>query len=192
MVLKLEPHERWIEIPFQFHSLYHDGPFTKCIDCESDLLNDSTPYFIERVFRGTEPICEMAMCLACRGKIGEELSRESMQKMKIFTEERFDQAMRAELTSQWDPSNIEPWIDHCALNKTPRSECRDYQLLAFCVGDRMVVDVLPLMVSGKAIEEMQRMLSKQTRERLGQVIDDYFGMPPEFADNPTSYSPALF
>ena len=192
MVIELNLPQRWIDIPKQFHSLYHEGPFPRCVDCDRDLLNEPTQYFIERVFRGSEPICEMAMCLDCREQIAEELSEESMQKMKMFTDERFDPHMRLEQAGEWDPDCVERWIDHCALNKTPKSECREYQLLGFCIGNQMAVDILPLMVSGKAIEEMQRMLSKKTRERLGQVIDDYFGMPPEFADNPNSFSPVIF
>ena len=99
MVIELNFPQRWIEIPKQFHSLYHEGPFPKCVDCECDLLNEPTQYFIERVFRGKEPICEMAMCLDCREKIAEELSEESMVKMKMFTDERFDPEMRLQQAS---------------------------------------------------------------------------------------------
>ncbi|MEM8735895.1 MAG: hypothetical protein AAGG44_16825 [Planctomycetota bacterium] len=184
--------ERWVPIPKQFHSLYHEGPFTRCIDCGRDLMDPECTYCIERVFRGTEPICEMAICLDCRAKISEELSKDSMMRIQAYVEERLDFELRYEATTEWEGSQIERWIDHCALLKIPVSECRGYQIAALCKGNMMSIDMLPMMISGTATEEMQRLMSKKTRERLGDMVQDFFGQPSEFADGPESYSPMVW
>lgn len=184
--------ERWIPIPSQFHSLYHEGPFSNCIDCNRDLIADDCYYGIERVFRGTEPIAEMAICLDCREKITEELSKDSIQRINAFVEERFDMEMRYEASQSWDGQDIKQWLDKCILLKTPAEECKDYQIAAVCRGKLMSIDVLPIMISGAATEEMQKLMSKKTRDRLGEMVDDFFGMPSEFADGPESFSPTIW
>lgn len=183
---------RWVPIPTQFHSLYHEGPFTRCIDCDRDLMAGDCFYFIERVFRGSEPVCEMAMCMDCRGAISQDLSVESSQRLQAFVEERFDMEARYEQAIEWPEHDIDRWLDQCVITKEPRAQHRNYQIVGICRGDQMSIDMLPMLISHAAAEEMQKLLSKKTRDRLGQMIDDFFGMPPEFADNPDSYSPLLW
>lgn len=175
---------RWIEIPKQFHSLYHDGPFQKCVDCECDLLSGERLYMIERIFRGAEPIFEMAMCMECREKISEELSVDSMQRVNAYVEERFDSDARYDQTLQWPSDDVSPWLENCVLKKIPAADCRNYQIAGMCIGGNMSLDLLPIMVSDEAVEEMQKLLSKKTRDRLGEMVQDFFGMPSEFADGP--------
>lgn len=184
--------ERWVPIPKQFHSLYHEGPFTRCIDCDRDLMEPGCTYCVERVFRGTEPICEMAICLECRSKISEELSKDSMMRIQAYVEERLDFDARYEETTKWEGSQIERWLDHCALLKIPAAECKAYQIAAICKGNMMSIDMLPMMISGAATEEMQKLMSKKTRDRLGDMVQDFFGQPSEFADGPESYSPMVW
>lgn len=183
---------RWVPIPQKFHSLYHEGPFTRCVDCNRDLHADDCTYSIERVFRGTEPICEMAICLACRDRIVEELSQESLMRINAFVDERFDVDMRYQATQSWAGNDLDKWLDHCALLKIPATECKEYQIAALCRGKLMSIDVLPIMISGQAAEEMQRLMSKKTRDRLGEMVQEFFGMPSEFADGPDSYSPMIW
>ena len=55
----------------------------------------------------------------------------------------------------------------------------------------MSIDFFPMMISGLAAEEIQKLMSKQTRDRLGDMVQDFFGMPSEFADGPST-SPLIF
>lgn len=184
--------DRWIPIPQSFHSLYHGGLFSKCVDCERDLLADDCWYGIERIFRGAEPIVEMAICMDCRQKISQELSRESTLRINAYFEERLDLDARYAMTQQWADHEISRWLDHCALLKIPASECRDFQIAAICRGPRLNLALLPIMISGVASREMQKLMSQKTRDRLGEMVQDFFGMPSEFADGPESYSPMIW
>jgi hypothetical protein len=182
---------RWVKIPEQFHSLYHEGLFPRCVDCDRDLLVGDCDYWIERVFRGTEPICEMAMCSDCRMAISEELSQDSLMRINAFVEERFDMEARYEKTLAWPGKDIELWLDRCIFTKKPAGECPNYQIAGLCRGRHLSIDLLPIMISDDAIEEMQKLMSKKTRERLGEMVQDFFGMPSEFIDGPEKYSPFL-
>jgi hypothetical protein len=183
---------RWVPIPETFQSLQYDGLFTKCIECERELLDGSCLYWIERVFRGTEPIFEMAMCMTCREKIAEELSEDSRMRINAYVEERLDVEMRHTETQQWPDDQLDLWLERCALTKRPLAECRTYQIAGACVGPLLSIDMLPIMISDQAGEEMQKLMSKKTRDRLGDMVNDYFGMPPEFADEPQGCSPLLW
>lgn len=183
--------ERWTAISPEFHSLYLDGPFQNCIDCNRELLDGGCLYWIERIFRGSEPIFEMAICLECRDKITEELSKDSMMRINAYVEERFDPQMRLQTTMQWDASEPSKWLEQCVFTKLPRNECRDFQIAALCHGHSMSIDLMPLGFSGLAAEEIQKLMSKKTRDRLGQMIQDFFGSPSEYADGPESYSPVI-
>ena len=99
---------------------------------------------------------------------------------------------RFEQTGEWPEHDIDRWLDQCVITKEPRVKHRNYQIVGVCRGDQMSINMLPILISHTAAEEMQKLLSKKTRDRLGQMIDDFFGMPPEFADNPDSYSPLLW
>ncbi len=183
---------RWIKIPSQFYSLYHEGMFPTCVDCNRNLLAGDCDYWIERVFRGAEPICEMAMCADCRQGISQELSQDSLMRINAFVEERFDVEARYEASLAWPGNEIDRWLDSCIITKKPAAECRNFQIAGLCRGKHLSIDMLPIMISHEAIEEMQKLMSKKTRDRLGDMVQDYFGMPSEFADGPGSYSPVLF
>ena len=180
---------RFVPIPPIFHSLLKDGPFTHCLDCNKELIEADESYVIERVFRGTEPIVEYAMCFDCREKLCSELSRESLQRIEAHFEERVVLEDRVDLMMRESAEDVGQWIDACLVTKQKRADCQEYQIMAACKGNRLALGPTPFMISGAAAEEVSKLLSKQTRERLGDFTETHFGMPPEFCDSP---QPVLF
>ena len=179
------PFSRYVPIPSMFHSLLADGPFEKCLECECDLLNSSELYVIERVFRGTEPIVELAVCMNCRSKISGELSELSRQRIQAYLEERIVWENRLELLNE-ESEDVASWVDHCVITKTSLEECSEYQIMGFCRGDQIALGPLPIMISGEAIEQINRLLSRGTRDRMEDFTDSHFGMPSEFRDLPNT------
>lgn len=175
---------RMTEIPTAFHSLFHAGPFRNCSSCECDLLDGSCDYFIERCFRGDEPIFEIAMCESCRATFEKELSLDSRMRISAHIEERLDVEMRLEATASIPADTIDPWIDTCILSKRPRRDCKQYQIVAFCNGSQMYAGVFPFMISDSAADDLQKLMSKKTRDRHDEMVQDLFGLPSEFADTP--------
>lgn len=134
----------------------------------------------------------MAICLACREKICSELSADSTQRINAFVEERFDFEMRFHESQEWPENDIDRWLSNCVITKQPKESCTDYQIAGICFGDQLLIDGTPLMISADAIEQMQRLMSKKTRDRLGEMVEDFFGMPSEFVDSPNDCAPVIW
>lgn len=180
----------FVPIPPIFHSLEKDGPFEKCINCDKSLL-EGTTYLIERAFKGTEPIIELAMCLECHDRLAEELSQQSRERMAAFMKERVDQKARnKQLSKSAHVDQVELWLSECLLTGMPMEDCQERQIYGLCLGDQMILDQLPFMISGAGIEEMTGLLSEQTKGWMRDFMDKNFGMPPEFCDSP-DYRPLL-
>jgi hypothetical protein len=181
----------FVPIPPIFQSLEKDGPFEKCINCERSLLEDGVTYLIERAFKGDEPIIELAMCLECHDLLADELSEESRQRMTEFMKERVDQKKRnKKLAKLSNVDQVETWLSECVLTGASASDCQERQIYGLCLGDQMILDQLPFMISGAGIEEMTLLLSEKTKGWMRDFTDKNFGMPPEFSDAP-DYSPLL-
>lgn len=175
-----------VPIPSQFHSLETDGPFDACLQCGRPLLNDDTPYMIERVFKRDEPIIEYAMCLGCAGSANGELSSESREAIRSWFQEHLDPHSRYRtLCESSENDDAMPLFNQCIITGQSASECDERQIMALCRGDQMVLGISsPMMISGAATEEIVGLLSEQTKGWLEDFVGDNFGMPPEFCDNP--------
>lgn len=180
----------FVPIPPVFQSLEKDGPFEKCINCDTFLL-DGTTYLIERAFKGSEPIIEMAVCLECHDRLAQELSQESREKMTEFMKGRVDQKARNKLMLKSEcVSEVDTWLSNCLLTGAASEDCQERQIYGLCIGDQMILDQMPFMISGAGIEEMTGLLSEQTKGWMHDFMDKNFGMPPEFCDSP-DFSPLL-
>ena len=178
-----------VSIPKLFQSVEKEGLFTECIECGENLLDTGRQYVIEKVFRGTEPIIELAMCLNCRDRSGECMSAESAQSIQSFFESRVNFSDRIyQLLLQRGPDadqdSVDDWVDRCMFSGELRSEMREYQVVALCEGKEMIRDFFPIMISGQIMEELSSLLSEQTKGWMDDFIDTNFGMPPEFCEPP--------
>lgn len=171
-------------MPPIFHSLEHDGPFRACSICNRDLAESE--YFIERIFHHAEPIVEMAICTPCRLRHASELSAESQQRIRHFLQTRIRTDARSErlgAVTQFD--EMGPWLDECLVSGLKATECPYRSIYAACYGDELMLSTeLPFMVSGQVAEELQELLSEQTRRACEDFLGTHFGMPPEFSDSP--------
>lgn len=186
----LWPHiPEFVPIPPIFHSLEHEGPFRACTLCGCDLAESE--YFIERVFHHQEPIVEMAICSGCRDEQAQEISAESLVRIRTFLEGRLKKGDRMErLAALSDLSNLGPWLDTCLISDLPAAESPYRSIFAACYGSELMLSTgLPFMVSGQVNEELNELLSEQTRRACDDFLGTHFGMPPEFCDSPM---PMLF
>lgn len=181
---ELGPIRSYIPVPEVFHSFMDKKPFSKCLVCTNFLLDDGTRYLVERAFVGAEPIYEYAMCLECYFQLQEELSAESLQRIDAHIEERVLLADRRNDLLKVSVSDVEPWIEECVLTKKKRKQCRGHVIYAQCDGTHLLFTYLPYMISVEGIDELIPLLSKKTRDRLDDFIEEFLGMPPEFRASP--------
>lgn len=172
-----------IPIPRIFYSVEHDGVFQHCSVCGSYLLDEEVSYFIEKAYRGPEVVFEYAMCSGCRDSMETELSMESMVNIGNYFIEHVNMNYREELLEQFD-NNIKPWLDECVFTDIKRSECKDYQICAECQGPNLMVSFLPLIISSTAIDEIQNLMSKKTKDSFDRFVRDTLNPPVDFKDIP--------
>jgi hypothetical protein len=172
----------FMPIPKVFHPFLENGPFETCTVCNCSLLAQGVDYLIEKTFKGTEVICEYAICMASAEKMSTELSQESMMRVRAHMEERVDLLARAEKLLAQSPDKIQPWLAHCVLTGTPQEDTDVYHICGHFHAKDLVLSIYPFMICGEAINQMSVLLSKKTRETLDDFTDEFLGMPPAYRD----------
>ena len=111
--------------------------------------------------------------------------------MTEFMKDRVNQKARnKEIARLPNVDQVETWLSECVLTGASADDCQERQIYGLCLGDQMIFDQLPFMISGAGIEEMTNLLSEKTKGWMRDFMDKNFGMPPEFSDAP-DYSPLL-
>lgn len=190
-----------VPIPQPFHSVYLDGPFERCVDCECDLLGDETPYTIVKHVVGTEPVFEMAICLDCAAKLRAQYSEETQRRLNEFLQNAAMQRLinaalppaseppatesSADETPETPPFTWEDGIAECFACGKPRSACRRYELAAVCLQTNLIVQpptdigfMTPFLLCDDCNSQVSKLISKQTRDAWDRFMEDHFDGPP--------------
>jgi hypothetical protein len=153
--------------------------------CNSDLLKEGVPYFIEKSVRqipefGTsEIIFEYALCLSCSASLNAALSETSRKRtMEYFAKHGHFVARREKLLD----APVSDWISHCLIKNTPISVTPEYQVVAQCIGKRLVMHDMPFAVSLEAMDEIAALLSDETLGEMDDFMGKHFSGPPELAE----------
>ena len=70
------------------------------------------------------------------------------------------------------------------FDQEERKQCRGHVIYGQCDGRHLLFTYLPYMISVEGIDELIPLLSKKTRDRLDDFIEEFLGMPPEFRASP--------
>lgn len=165
----------FVPIPEVFYSAETGQPFGKCISCNCELGGDGTAYLIEKGFVKGETAFEYAMCFGCHQGLATELSPASMKRIEHYFGERIDLVNRRKEIVERDPANWEEWISHCVLSGKPLGD--EYQIYGQCDGGDLLLAYLPYAICGEELENIAQILSKETRERIDDFVDDFLGVP---------------
>ncbi len=154
------------EIPKGLYSYIDDKPFTNCIECHKYLLSGDTEYLVERICKNypeygtTETIFDYALCMNCAMRLHSEMSLESQQTLQRFFMKNIDLESRQKLSN---PS-IDDTIANCIVSGKSIDECKEFQVCAHCVGDKVYMGNPPYMLSGSVLEEIMNLLSNKTQD----------------------------
>jgi len=169
-------------IPKVFYPFLENEPFQSCTVCSRALLAQGVDYLIEKTIKGTEVICEYAICMVCAEEMSTELSQESMMRVRAHMEERVDLLDRAEKLLAQSPDKIEAWLERCVLTGTLQEDTDVYHICGHFHAKDLMLSIYPFMICGEAINRMSALLSKKTRETLDDFTDKFLGMPPEYKE----------
>jgi len=184
-----------VPIPPTFYAEDTEAPFNECLACERPLRTGSVDYIIEKGYRTfdaydvEETVFGYALCAHCHAAIGESFSASSRQRCRSYLEEHVD--LRARTAALHTPDTVDParWTERCLVHDTPKSELQEYQILAHCRGDNLLLTHLPILIGGPAVEALVERLSNETLDELGGFRDEHFGLPPELQQH--SQGPVL-
>lgn len=174
-----------LPIPEVFLAEDTKSPICNCISCDHDLMQGDRYYVIEKVFKRypamhkTEVLFEYAICSICYDQMKDKLSSESMANLSSYmmTNTDFD-GVHQRINEH--PNEPEKWLTHCMIKGTSKEEMSEYQVGAFFKGDRLITNYMPpFMVGDLAMEEMNELLSKETKDEMDDFMDENFGVPPE-------------
>lgn len=177
----------FMDIPKEFYSTLTGTPMKRCIDCERPLLEEGVEYIIEKAVRYypeyalENTIFEYAICVGCATRMMSTMSKQSLEHVGKYFEQRVDMGQRhRRFTERDEPPTLEELIGHCMVNGTPKDENIEYQICGQFVGERMVLGHMPYMIGMAAMEEVQELLSPETKRELDDFVGDNFGLPPEW------------
>ncbi|MBV6644252.1 MAG: hypothetical protein KI790_02320 [Cyclobacteriaceae bacterium] len=174
------------EIPEIFYSFESKKPFEKCINCNRDLLDGDTDYIVEKAvrkykdFEAKDVIFDYAICIDCALEMRKEFSKESAEKM----DEYFSSHVNAQTMPIKDEGEIdvEKCIQHCVVKKIDIKELQEYQLFAYCRGEKLFQGIPPYMVSAAAVEEILPLLSNSTSDLLNGFYEKHFSPDPSLLE----------
>lgn len=174
-----------LPIPDIFLNSDTKAPLSNCIQCDHNLMLGDRFYMIEKVFKqylqldSTQVLFEYAVCSECYEQMRGALSKESMTNLSAYMMTNTDfQAMQ--LRMQEHPEDPEKWLSHCMIKGMAKEELTEFQMGACFKGDRLVTNFMPpFMIGNVAMEEMNELLSKETKDEMDGFMDENFGIPPE-------------
>lgn len=179
---------KWMDIPDVFKSDLTEHYFQHCTVCNTSLLRPPKGYVVEKAFKHhakfniTDTVFEYAVCMECYQKIHKQFSKSSKQRIEAYFKQNTDLVNRKEQNFMEGKLGLENWLGSCAVKGTNKEELGEYQIAAHFVGDQMMLNEFPILLGGAAIDEVQELLSPETRGEIDDFTDQFLGLPPEFKE----------
>lgn len=164
------------DIPASFYSFESEKPFENCIECNSNLVKDGTPYFVEKAFRrypgfkAFDVVYEFAMCFKCAEKMRLTMSAKSTKALQVFIESSIQKKSRAE---------DQPHMNACLITDQPIQEQEEYIIYGVFQGDQMMVADFPYAIGLDAMNQLSDLLSNETLDIMDDFMGKHFTGPPE-------------
>ncbi len=172
------------DIPKEFYSFETNTPFERCIECNKYLLNEGTEYIIEKAIRNydgysaKDTVFDYAICLQCADRMRKEISKESWESMIQYFQDNMDLMTRLEMQDLAP----EETIKKCMVKKTAIDDCQEYQIYAYCNGDRLNMENPPYMISGAVMDELLPLLSESTIDEMNGFMNKHFSPDPSIME----------
>jgi hypothetical protein len=170
-------------IPEIFHSYVAESPFTRCLECDKDLMNGE-PYVIEKAYKQhieygvKDVVFDYALCMPCVEKLRKQMSQESIETVNRFFMERMDPVKSQQKLVMSPDENIE----ECMLSGENLKDCQEYQIYAYCVMDKLSYEMPPYMISGKVMDELLPLLSQKSTDELNGFLNKHFSPDPSLME----------
>lgn len=184
--MKMEEYKT--DIPEKFYSDAEGKPFDHCQICGKYLLKEGTPYVVEKALKNykgydfSSTIYEFAVCLDCHKKMQEKMSDESLGNLQRYYQNIMTEKSQQPMMIDVHNFNLDQWLSKCFFKGNEVKEMDEYQIVAQFDGDKMVLNMPPLVVGQQAMEEMSELLSDKTIDEMNGFRDKFLGPSPEIEE----------
>ncbi len=172
--------DQYQDIPKEFYSFETNQPFENCVECEKYLLDDSD-YIIEKAMKqypgydATDTVFDYAICMDCALRMREEFSEKSLKNVDNYFGKNVNKLTTPQSEKDLD---MDDCLGKCVIKDHHKSELNEYQIYAYCRGNKLFKGIPPYMVSGHAIDEILPLLSNETIDFLNGFYNKHFSPDP--------------
>jgi hypothetical protein len=180
----MQGEEYKIEIPKMFYSDADDKPFENCKVCGKYLLEQGNSYVIEKAFKNYEgfefntTLFEYAICLDCHQQVQQSMSKESMKNLQQYYMQIMADKGNKPIVIDVGNFNLNDWVSTCFFKGDPIEEMNEFQLVAQFNGNEMVLNIPPMVVGERAMDEMADLLSDETIDEIDGFRKQFLGPDP--------------
>ena len=173
-----------IEIPHQFYSDADSKPFENCLVCNKYLLKEGITYVVEKAFKTYKgydfysTVYEYAICLNCYTKMQGMMSDESKMNLQSYYSKTISEKSSEPILINAHEFDLNQWLSKCFFKGSNIKEMSEYQVVAQFDGQKMVLNMPPLVIGEAALNEMSALLSDKTIEEMDGFRDKFLGPPP--------------
>jgi hypothetical protein len=167
------------EIPKTFFSDGEKEPFKSCTFCSEELAATGEPYMIEKSYKinpnnsQKNTVFEYAICMSCNLKKMQAMSAESVANIKAYMEKNF-------VLDKWEEIKTnENKLDACVVTGTHVDELEEYNVVGQFICDQMIVGHFPILLSPSIGDEIQELLSQETKDEFDDFMNTITDVPPE-------------
>lgn len=178
-------------IPSLFKSFLTEKPIENCIMCEKFLLGEGTDYFIEKAFKDDYVEVEYAICMDCAENMKGTMSKQSIENIENYFRSNMQFMQERFMNLEDDNFDPERMLSQCAITGTKREDLNEYQIAGFFNGSHLNPATIPFLISGEIAEEINGLLSKETKGEIDGFVDDFIGLPPDWREILKTHRPIL-
>jgi hypothetical protein len=173
------------DIPPKLFDSETEAPIRVCKVCGQDLFENNSDYLIQKSLRRypdhdlEEVVFEFAICHRCNMKMHQEISEESRKIMEHYMQQHVGMnfARSNDLATE-NELDFNDWTRQCAATGKDASELDEYTIVAQGKGDKLQYGFLPMMLSFEVQDDLQEMLSEETKGFLDDFSKTHFSGPP--------------
>lgn len=175
--------EDFIEISEALTSIETGKPFSHCVDCGTQLIEEGPPYLIQKALKGSEVLIEYAQCLSCYEELTTSYSKQTMSDLWNFFLDSCHFEDRKKKLLKESPRALEPWIENCLTCGKGRNEVSSYTLIGQCDGPHLLLYYLPYIICDGCQMRMHELMSPKSRDIWDRWYEDNIGSPPVMAND---------
>jgi hypothetical protein len=175
-------------IPELFQSYDTNEPFAHCSMCERKLLLEDR-YAVEKVVKQnkvlnkSEIVYEYAICWDCVNEMSDDISEESKASiLNLYESYNNNVAMKLDYLHRTEKYNIESWTERCTFTGKEIRLCNEFSVSGIIDRGGLLYEHSPMVVSDEFMEEMQGVLSKETKDSLNGLRDKILDGSPSLED----------